>query len=133
MGLELPSHKSLGLSGIGELSIGDHTETSFAALQTPEFDLNGDTSLACALNIGLGNGDVLLVRLSDNHGQGGYFKLEEEVKRHTSAWLASTMIESKAMPCSARLRASSRCSGSVAWSRCTEIGTEAEWALNFIR
>jgi len=43
------------------------------------------------------------------------------------------MIESKAMPCSARLKASSRCSGSVAWSRCTEIGTEAEWALRFVR
>lgn len=47
----------------------------------------------------------------------------------TSAWLASTIMLSNAMPCSARPTASSRCSLSVAWSRCTAMGTDAECAL----
>ena len=51
------------------------------------------------------------------------------VRRLTSAWLASTMMLSKAIPCSARDRASSRCSESVAWSRWTAMGTEAWCAL----
>jgi len=59
----LPSHKRLGLSRISELSIGDHTETSFSTLQTPELDLNGDASLACALDVRLSDGDILFVGL----------------------------------------------------------------------
>lgn len=84
---DLPGHKGLGLSGIGELSIGDHTETSLSTLQTPKLDFNGDTGLACALDIRLGNSDVLLVRLSNNHGQEGFFNLRKKYKDiHRRGW-----------------------------------------------
>jgi len=82
---DLPSHECFGLRGIGELSVGDHPETSLTTLQTPELDLNSDTRLACPLDIRLGNGDVLLIRLLGNHGQHGCLS-RNQIDMHRRGW-----------------------------------------------
>lgn len=63
--MDILSHECFCLPWVGEFGIGDHPESSFTALQTTEFNLDGDTCFSCALNIRASNGDILLVGLGN--------------------------------------------------------------------
>lgn len=114
-----PLQELLSLAGISQDCTLYYSQTRLTAFQSPKLHLRSNPSRNTSLNPRNGNVDVLLIGL----------RSALPCRKLTSACEASTMIESNLIPFSARPTASSSCSAFVAWSRWTEIGTEALCAL----